>query len=58
MTNEGKEQLLVALEKVNEEIAEQKRRIPPHSVQPAQIALLEELEEKRDEILEKLDKLG
>lgn len=58
MVDGEKEKLLVALEKINEEIAEQERRIPPHSVQPAQIAALEALEEKRDEILEKLDKLG
>ena len=55
---EGEKELLAALAKINDAIAEQERRIPPHSVQPTQIAALDALEEKRDEILEKLSKLG
>ncbi|MFO7861835.1 MAG: hypothetical protein R6U41_11495 [Desulfosalsimonas sp.] len=55
------EQKIVDLQKqladVEEQIADLNQRIPPHSVKPVFIRQLDELEEKRDRIQEKLRQL-
>ncbi|MFP4039212.1 MAG: hypothetical protein ACLFS7_01610 [Desulfosudaceae bacterium] len=49
-----KDFLLQKLRQVEEDIAEQEKRLPPHSVKPEQIQELERLEEARDEIQKQL----
>lgn len=47
-------ELKVQLQELEKKIAEQEKRIPPHSVKPEQILELERLEEERDALQEKL----
>ncbi len=49
-----KAQLQERIKRLDEQIEEQKERIPPHSAKPEQIMELEELEEKRDALQEEL----
>ena len=57
MSETKKEQLLSELRRLDEEIARLNARIPPHSVKPVFIQQLDELEEKRDAVLQALEKL-
>ena len=53
-----KAQLQEQIKQLDEQIDEQKERIPPHSAKPEQIMELEDLEEKRESLQEELDSLG
>jgi hypothetical protein len=44
-------ELKARLEKIERDIAEAERRLPAHSVKPATMAMLLELEDERDAIL-------
>lgn len=50
------EELKEEIERLEEEIEEQRLRIPPHSVNPAMLLELEELEERRDRLRTELDR--
>ncbi|MFP4193884.1 MAG: hypothetical protein ACLFMN_03095 [Desulfobacterales bacterium] len=50
-----KQELREELERIEEEIKDLNERIPPHSVKPVFIQKLDELEARRDEILEELE---
>lgn len=54
---EKKENLLAAIKAVEEKIEEQEKRIPPHSVKPVHIAVMDELEAMRDELVKRLREL-
>lgn len=54
---EKKDNLLAAIKTVDEKIAEQERRIPPHSAKPVHIAVMDELEALRDELVKRLGEL-
>ncbi|NOY70485.1 MAG: exodeoxyribonuclease V subunit gamma [Deltaproteobacteria bacterium] len=57
MMEEKKEKLLAAIKAVDEKIDEQEKRIPPHSVKPVHIAVMDELESLRDELVKRLAEL-
>lgn len=44
------------LEKIEQDILEAKRRIPPHSTKPAVMQMLLALEDMRDELIERIRK--
>lgn len=52
-----KEKLRAAIKTVEEKIAEQEKRIPPHSAKPEHFAVLDELEDLRNELIKRLGKL-
>jgi len=52
------EQLRQRLRKLDEEIAETKRRLPAHSVKPPVMMDLLELEDEYDSILKKIDRMN
>jgi len=52
-----REKILAAIKAVDEKIAEQERRIPPHSAKPVHIAVMDELEAMRDELVKRLQEL-
>ena len=45
------------LERLDEEIKEQKRRLPAHSVKPPTMMILLDLEDRREDIASRLAKL-
>ena len=49
--------LLLAIKAVDEKIAEQEKRIPPHSAKPVHIAVMDELEDIRGELEKRLAEL-
>ncbi len=55
--NKQSEQLKERIRQLDQQIEEQKKRIPPHSVKPEHIMELERLEEEREALQEKLDSL-
>ncbi len=55
--NDQHRELREKILKLDKQIEEQKRRIPPHSVQPSQIIELERLEEEREILQKKLGSL-
>jgi len=48
------EELEAEIRRLEEEIEEQRLRIPPHSMKPAMLMELEELETKRDQLMAEL----
>lgn len=56
--NDMKQELEEELERVEAEIKDLNERIPPHSVKPVFIEKLDELEARRDSILESLEKFS
>ena len=46
------------LQKIEQDIVEAKRRIPPHSTKPAVMQMLLALEDERDELLDRIAKLN
>jgi len=50
------EELEAKISKLEAEIEEQQLRIPPHSVKPAMLMELEELETKRDQLRAELNR--
>jgi len=50
------EELEAELRRLEDEIEEQQLRIPPHSVNPAMLMELEELEAKRDQLRAELNR--
>jgi hypothetical protein len=57
MDEPGRQSLLDELEDIEKKISEAKRRLPAHTVRPAQMAPLLDLEDRRDRILEGLKKV-
>lgn len=53
-----KQELEEELARIESEIKDLNERIPPHSVKPVFIQKLDELESRRDEILESLEKFS
>ncbi|MCF8095589.1 MAG: hypothetical protein K9J79_09555 [Desulfobacteraceae bacterium] len=53
-----KQELEEKLARIESEIKDLNERIPPHSVKPVFIQKLDELEARRDEILESLEKFS
>ena len=49
-----KAELEERIRQLDEQIEEQKKRIPPHSARPQQLMHLEELEEQRDALQKEL----
>ncbi|MFO8049232.1 MAG: hypothetical protein R6U29_09390 [Desulfosudaceae bacterium] len=56
--DDQKDFLLQKLQQLEKDIAEQEKRLPPHSVKPEHIQELERLEEARDELQKQLRQLA
>ena len=52
--NEEKEKLKAELERLNAELDELKKALPAHNIRPHQLAVIEDIEEKINEIENRL----